>query len=111
MIMLSPAFRVVLVAAVASSPGLLPARPRPTGTIVVSNMNDNTATVIDAASGAVRATLPTGEGPHEVAISRDGRWAVVSNYGPRGKPGNTLTVISVSAASVDRAIAIEGYLR
>ncbi|HYV96031.1 MAG TPA: hypothetical protein VE967_01100, partial [Gemmatimonadaceae bacterium] len=57
---------------------------RPTGTLVASNMNDNTATLIDAASGRVLATLPTGEGPHEVAISHDGRWAVVSNYGVRG---------------------------
>ena len=52
-----------------------------TGTLVASNMNDNSATIIDAASGRVRATVPTGEGPHEVAISNDGRWAMVSNYG------------------------------
>ena len=55
-----------------------------TGTLVASNMNDHTATVIDAASGRVLATVPTGEGPHEVAISHDGKWAVVSNYGVRG---------------------------
>ena len=54
---------------------------RPTGTLVVSNMNDHTATVIDAATGRVHATLPTGEGPHEVAVSHDGRTALVSNYG------------------------------
>ncbi|HEY7893852.1 MAG TPA: hypothetical protein VIC24_03010, partial [Gemmatimonadaceae bacterium] len=51
------------------------AADRPAGTIVTSNMNDNTASVIDAASGRVLATLPTGTGPHEVAISHDGRWA------------------------------------
>ncbi|HET7458902.1 MAG TPA: hypothetical protein VFJ74_14730 [Gemmatimonadaceae bacterium] len=83
----------------------------PAGTLVVSNMNDNTATVIDAATGRVRATLPTGEGPHEVAISHDGRTALVSNYGPRGKPGNSLTVIDVARAAVARTVTIAGYQR
>ncbi|HXT17024.1 MAG TPA: hypothetical protein VN706_15390 [Gemmatimonadaceae bacterium] len=46
-----------------------------TGTVVASNMNDNTATLVDAASGRPIATVPTGEGPHEVAISHDGRTA------------------------------------
>jgi YVTN family beta-propeller protein len=67
--------------------------------------------VIDAATGRVRATLPTGDGPHEVAISRDGRWALVSNYGPRGKPGNTLTVIDVARAAVARTLTIAGHQR
>jgi YVTN family beta-propeller protein len=85
--------------------------PAPSGTLVVSNMNDHTATVIDAATGRVRATLPTGEGPHEVAISRDGRWALVSNYGPRGKPGNTITVIDVARAAVARTLTVAGFVR
>src|SRR5512138_1725597 len=81
------------------------------GTLIVSNMNDNTATVLDAASGRVLATLPTGEGPHEVAASHDGRWALVSNYGVRGKPGNTLTVIDVGKLSVARTIDLHEYQR
>lgn len=85
--------------------------PRPRGTIVVSNMNDNTATVIDAATGTVHATLPTGEGPHEVAISHDGALALVSNYGVRGKPGNTITVIDVARAQVARTLTLTGYQR
>jgi YVTN family beta-propeller protein len=84
---------------------------RPTGTIITSNMNDNTATVIDAATERVLATLPTGEGPHEVAISRDGRWAAVSNYGVRGKPGSTITVIDIARRSVDRTIDLHEYQR
>jgi YVTN family beta-propeller protein len=74
-------------------------------------MNDNTATVLDAATGRVTATLPTGEGPHEVAISRDGRWALVSNYGVRGKPGNSITVIDVARAEVARTITPTGFQR
>jgi YVTN family beta-propeller protein len=87
------------------------AQDRPTGTLVVSNMNDHTATVLDAATGRVLATLPTGRGPHEVAMSHDGRWAVVSNYGPRGEPGNSITVIDAPGHRVARTIAITGYER
>jgi DNA-binding beta-propeller fold protein YncE len=83
----------------------------PAGTLVVSNMNDHTATIIDAASGRVLATLPTGEGPHEVLASRDGRWALVSNYGVRGKPGNSITVIDVARAAVARTIDLREHQR
>ncbi|HMA22531.1 MAG TPA: YncE family protein, partial [Gemmatimonadaceae bacterium] len=78
----------------------------PAGTLIVSNMNDNTATVLDAATGRVLATLPTGEGPHEVATSHDGRWALVSNYGVRGKPGNSITVIDIGRLAVARTIEL-----
>ena len=94
------------------APRQLAAQSRaPQGTLVVTNMNDNTATVLDAGSGHVIATLPTGEGPHEVAISRDGRWAVVSNYGIRGKPGSTLTVIDVEHAAVMRTLPFGTFQR
>ncbi len=93
----------------AGSPNAKDARPR--GTLVVSNMNDNTATVIDAATGKVHATLPTGEGPHEVTISHDGATALVSNYGVRGKAGSTITVIDVARATVARTLSLNGYQR
>ena len=83
----------------------------PTGTLVVSNMNDHTVTILDAATGRVHATLPTGQGPHEVAVSRDGRLAVVSDYGVRGAPGSTLTVIDVARAAVARTLTLAGFQR
>jgi len=42
------------------------------GTVIVANMGDNTATLLDIASKRVVATLPTGNGAHEVAVSHDG---------------------------------------
>jgi YVTN family beta-propeller protein len=81
------------------------------GTLIVANMADNTASLIDIASRRTVATLPTGAGPHEVAVSHDGRWAVVSNYGVRGAPGNTLTVIDVVKATVERTIDLGEYRR
>jgi YVTN family beta-propeller protein len=81
------------------------------GTLVAANMNDNTATVLDLASGRTIATLPTGTAPHEVAISHNGRWAVVSNYGVRGQPGHSLTVIDLaeSVPVVSRTIELGAY--
>ena len=48
---------VALIASVATASGQ---SSPPAGTLVVSNMNDKTATVLDAATGEVRATLATG---------------------------------------------------
>lgn len=87
-----------------------PAAPA-TGTVIVANMGDNTATLIDVATRRVVATLPTGNGAHEVAVSNDGRWAVVSNYGVRGAPGNSLTVIDVPSAKVVRTIELGEFRR
>jgi YVTN family beta-propeller protein len=83
------------------------------GTLLAANMNDNTVTVLDLATQHTVATLPTGLAPHEVAISHNGRWAVVSNYGPRGQPGNSLTVVDLSAPvpTVVRTIDLGQYHR
>ena len=106
------AFVAAIAFALGQTPHVLSAQPAaPVGTLVVSNMNDHTATVLDAATGRVRATLPTGEGPHEVAISHDGRTALVSNYGVRGKPGSTITVIDVARAAVARTLSVDGFQR
>ncbi|MCC6244967.1 MAG: hypothetical protein IT353_19135 [Gemmatimonadaceae bacterium] len=65
------------------------------GTLVASNMDARSVSIVDVASGAAIATVATGEGPHEVAISRDGRRAVVSIYGNRAAVGSSLAVIDL----------------
>lgn len=80
---------------------------QPTGTLVVTNKSPSTATIIDVGSNRILATLPTGPGPHEVAISSDGRLAIVTNYG--GEPRRTLTVIDVPALRVTRTIELGQY--
>jgi YVTN family beta-propeller protein len=81
------------------------------GTLIVLNKTDNTAMLIDLADGKVRATIPTGAGPHEVAVSSDGRLAVVTNYGTRQEPGSTLTVIDVAKAAKVKDIDLGEYRR
>ena len=86
------------------------AQTDPGGTLIVVNKSEATASVIDVASGRTVALLPTGEGPHEVALSHDGRTAVATNYGRQGG-GNSLTVIDVVAASVVSTISLGQYRR
>lgn len=80
------------------------------GTLIVTNKGPSTATIIDVASGRALATLPTGQGPHEVVVSRDGNVAVVTDYGSRSG-GNTLTVIDVPGLKVVRTINLGEYHR
>lgn len=85
--------------------------PGLSGTIVVTNKSPSTATIVDVATGTTLATLPTGNGPHEVVVSRDGRTAVVTDYGTGPAPGGTLTVIDVAGLRVARTIALAEYPR
>ncbi len=80
-------------------------------TLVVLNKSEASASLIDLDSGKEVARVPTGEGPHEVAISPDGKTAVVCDYGVRGAPGNTLTVIDVETARVTQTIDLGEYTR
>lgn len=53
--------------------------------------------IIDPATREVVARVRTGDDPHEVAASSDGRLAFVSNYGSGTAPGHTLSVIDLVA--------------
>ncbi|MBL8265549.1 cytochrome D1 domain-containing protein [Steroidobacter sp.] len=83
----------------------------PSGTLLVLNKSDDTVSFIDLASNQVKATLPTGDAPHEVAVSGDGKTAVVANYGDSANPGKTLTVIDVPGQQVLRTIDLGAYSR
>jgi YVTN family beta-propeller protein len=83
--------RAVLFAAFAGLPAIGAAAQ-----LLVLNKSDATLVFVDPASGQIAATVPTGEGPHEVEVSSDGRLAFVSNYGGRTS-GNTLSVVDVAA--------------
>lgn len=109
-----PSRIALAVLAMAAAPAFaagLAAQDAPSGDlVVVANKNDATASILRAADGSVLATLPTGQGPHEVAVSHDGRWAVVTDYG-QGTPGNSLTVIDLDGLSVVRTIPLGEYRR
>jgi YVTN family beta-propeller protein len=81
------------------------------GTLVVANKSEATVSLVDTQTGEIRATLPTGNAPHEVDVSPNGILALVGNYGTREEPGSTLTLIDVPAAEVVKTIELEGYTR
>lgn len=79
-------------------------------TLIVLNKAEASVSLIDPRSGKTLKTLPTGQGPHEVAVAPDGRHALITNYGQQ-LPGNTLTLIDVSAAKVLKTISLGSYQR
>ncbi|NHA15752.1 YncE family protein [Thioalkalivibrio sp. XN279] len=72
--------------------------------LLVGNKSAHTLWALDPVTGEKLAEFETGVGPHEVEVSSDHRYAVVSNYGEREAAGNTLTVIEWPAARVARVI-------
>ena len=66
--------------------------------LLVLHKGENAMAIVDPSTGKVLGRVPTGQDPHELAISDDGKLAFSSNYagpGPRG--GNTLSVIDIEA--------------
>jgi len=88
-----------------------PVAPALAGTLLVANKTDNTVDLVDSDTGESVATLPTGHGPHEVAVSRDGGTAVISNYGDRSEPGSSLTVLDLERREVVRTIELDDHTR
>ena len=81
------------------------------GLLLVANKSDDTVDLIDLATAESVATLPTGHAPHEIAVSPDGRWAVVSNYGDRAEPGASLTILDLQSRTVARTIDLGEHTR
>ena len=80
------------------------------GSLLVLNKSDNTIDFVDSETLKSEATLPTGAGPHEIAVSPDGRTAVVANYGAQ-TPGNTLSVYDLAQRKLLRVIDLGEYRR
>jgi YVTN family beta-propeller protein len=87
------------------------ARPDGAGTLIVLNKAEASASLLDITTGEEVARVPTGDGPHEVAVSPDGVTAVVANYGVRGAPGSSLTVIDIPGRSARGTIDLGDYHR
>ncbi|WP_026375312.1 YncE family protein [Aestuariibacter salexigens] len=73
---------------------------------VVNKLGDDVS-VIDIQSRTVIATLPTGKGPHELAIDTNLRWAVVTDY----VGGNSLSVFNIAERKLERTISLADYPR
>jgi YVTN family beta-propeller protein len=54
------------------------------GTLLIGNKGEDTLSFVSLADGRELGRVATGEDPHEIAISPDGRTAAVVSYGARG---------------------------
>ena len=100
-----------LAAAFALLLALAAVAPAGAGTLLVANKAEATVTLLGMPAGKAMATLPTGKGPHEAAVSPSGRLALIANYGGQGEPGSTLTLLDVPAARVLHTIELGEYRR
>lgn len=76
-----------------------------TGTVIVVNKASDTVTLIDLASMEAYRHVAVVGGPHEVAVSPDGRRAMVTNYYKRpGDPQKTLSLISLPDGATIKTI-------
>ncbi|HWP83333.1 MAG TPA: cytochrome D1 domain-containing protein [Bacteroidota bacterium] len=82
-----------------------------TGTLVVLNKSDHTASLIALPRGETIAVLPTGHGPHEVAVSPNGKFALVCNYGTAQAPGHSLTMLDIPEKKKVKDIDLGNYKR
>ena len=78
----------------------------PASAILVLNKGDDTLTIVDPVSLQVVARAPSGQNPHEVVASADGKLAFISNYGG----GHTLSVVDLVAQKALPAVEL-GALR
>ena len=103
---LTKAFAIILILLCATSVVVADS-----GTLLVLNKSDNTVSLIDLSSKQTVGTIPTGVAPHEVAVSADGKVAVVTNYGNQQQPGQTLTVIDLPGKKPLKTIDLGEYRR
>jgi len=87
------------------------AQPK-TGKILVANQQAASATIVDLATNTI-THVPVGAGPHEAAISPDGKWGFISVYGVGGPQGagNQIAVIDMAEKKVARMIDLGTYTR
>lgn len=78
--------------------------------LVALNKTDATLAIIDPGEMKIIAKIPTGDGPHEVVLSADGKTAFVANYGAQ-VPGSSLSVIDIATAKELRRVDLSPLTR
>lgn len=78
--------------------------------LVALNKTEASLTIIDPKEMKVIGKVPTGDAPHEVVLSADGKTAFVANYGAQ-TPGSSLSVIDLEAKKELRRVDLSPLLR
>ena len=95
---------LVLAAALALGAGCAPAERSASpagagGTLIVGNKSEDSLSFVDLARGEELGRAQTGQAPHEVAVSPDGRQAAVVAYG-----GRTIDIFDIASRTRLRSI-------
>jgi YVTN family beta-propeller protein len=80
------------------------------GTVVVVNQQADSITLIDLKTMEAYKHVPVVGGPHEAAVSADGKTVVVTNYFKQGTgPQKALSVVSLPGGEVKKTIDLGEY--
>jgi YVTN family beta-propeller protein len=97
----------VTASSAAQSPG---ARVNLTGTVVVVNQQSDTVTLVDLKTMEAYRNVPVVAGPHEAAVSPDGRRVLVTNYNKQGAgQQKTLSLIALPSGDTIKTIDLGEY--
>ncbi len=81
-----------------------------TPVLLVLGKSDASLSFVHADTGVILTSLKTGVGPHEIAVSPNGRIGVVANYGQR-EPGRSLGVYDLFERKLIREIDLGEHRR
>jgi len=110
---LTKSFAAILLVALAAVRLVTLGASTPTGSglLLALNKSEATLAIVDPVALKVLARVPTGEGPHELISSADGRLAFVSNYGTNERPGNTISIIDIASRKEIKRVDLGGLMR
>lgn len=81
--------------------------PKPSGIAVVVNQQSDTASIVDLATQKA-VHVPVGNGPHESAVSPNGKRAAVTNYFKQGTgPGSSLSILDLDSKKEVKRIELD----
>src|SRR5882724_3027049 len=103
------AFAVLI--AVLMTVGSAPSAQRGSARLLVLNKEDATLAIVDPASGQVLGRVPTGQQPHELVASTDGKLVFASNYATGPEPGHTISMFDLAAQKEVRRIDVSPLSR
>jgi DNA-binding beta-propeller fold protein YncE len=89
----------------------LVAIPLHADTLLVVRKSAGAVDFVDPGSGVKLASVAVGFAPHEISRSPNGRFAAVSNYGTRDRPGATISVLDLEHPRELRRIELGEFRR
>jgi YVTN family beta-propeller protein len=76
--------------------------------LIVANKSEDSVSLVNLRTLQVVGKVATGRGPHEVAVSPDGKWAFAANY---EGPGDNISILDLKAREEKGRIRLDPYRR